>query len=116
MTHITPDERTVNHWENRSRAALPICSSLPSQPERLHERVAAANQDDHAAIGIGADRVKQVDELRTSEDRLRRCGQRLIYPGGSRSRWDIFKQRSETFRHGRVRENGVAQRLIRKFG
>ena len=31
--------------------------------DRLHERLAAAGQDDHAIVGIGADRMKQIDEL-----------------------------------------------------
>jgi len=31
--------------------------------DRLHERPAAAGQDDHAIIGIGADRVKKIDKL-----------------------------------------------------
>ena len=31
--------------------------------DRLHERIAAAGQDDDAIIRIGTDRVKQVDEL-----------------------------------------------------
>jgi hypothetical protein len=31
--------------------------------DRLHERLAAAGQDHHAIVGIGADHVKEIDEL-----------------------------------------------------
>ena len=35
----------------------------PVGADRLHERGTAAGEDDDASIGIGADRVKEIDEL-----------------------------------------------------
>src|ERR1700736_2969421 len=49
------------------------------------------------------------------EDRLRSCRERLVHPNGSRSGRNVFKQRAEPLRHGRVRQNGVAEYLIREF-